>query len=466
MGNKIIYLLLVCVLFFIGCSDSHMMSKWKSTDETGYILLNEVIKAKDGTIAVDSGKLFYYVDYGTWHGFKNFEMSGFAKTEKGSTAGIWFHTSLGRSGYEVLIHNGPLDKTRKTGSLSAVRNLYKSMANDGEWFPFKITVRGNNIAVQINGRDVVCYTEPNFLYRLSDYALRRLGYGEGYFSLIGYQGKVEFKKLAYKKLSVYEVNPGDTLGAVDERTDPIIQYQQMNFPIIDFHVHLKGWTMEQAHATSMNYGINYGIAPNCGPGFHITDDEGVRLYVDSTKHLPFFFGMQCEGRQWVTTFSRESRHLFDYGFADALTFNDHKGRPTRMWIPEESFVDIPAEQYVDMVVDRTLYILNNEPIDIYVNPTLLPHVIRDDYEKLWTKERYDKIIKALKDNGIALEINARYKIPSFEIIKAAKEAGVKFTFGTNNNTPEMGKLEYCLEAIRVCRLTEDDLWFPIDRKPF
>jgi hypothetical protein len=437
-----------------GCDGVQTMKQWKPLGES-------VFTVSDNILTLESGTLMYKGSDAS-KGFTDFEMSGFAKTEPNAVAGIWFHSGVDRNGYEVLIHNGPQDRTRKTGSLSAVRNLYKSMANDGEWFPFYIKVHKKNISIHINGREVVCYTEPETPFRTPDYRNRMLS--KGGFLLVGYQGKVDFKDVTVTHLPLDMVNPRVTHQAVDEQTDPIIRLQQRNFPVIDFHVHLKGWTMEQAHELSMNYGINYGIAPNCGIGFPITDDAGVRDYVNSTKEMPFYFGMQGEGREWPVTFSAESRHLFDYVFTDALTFTDHKGRRTRLWIPEETFIDIPVEQYMDIIVDRTLTVLQTEPIDIYVNPTLLPDAMQDDYDRLWTKERYDKVLKVLKENNIALEINARYKVPNFEIIRAAKAIGIKFAFGTNNGTPEMGKLEYCLEAIEACGLTADDLWFPVNRR--
>jgi histidinol phosphatase-like PHP family hydrolase len=73
----------------------------------------------------------------------------------------------------------------------------------------------------------------------------------------------------------------------------------------------------------------------------------------------------------------------------------------------------------------------------------------------------DRVIAALVRNRIALEINDRRRIPSAAFIKRAKAAGVKFTFGTNNGGPEdLGRLEYCLEMIRECALTPDDIWIP------
>lgn len=83
-----------------------------------------------------------------------------------------------------------------------------------------------------------------------------------------------------------------------------------------------------------------------------------------------------------------------------------------------------------------------------------------DYDKYWTDGRIERVLDVLQQHGIALEINARYRIPSFEIIRRAKARGIKFTFGTNNVDADFGRLEYCAEAIKQCGLTADDIWFP------
>ena len=88
--------------------------------------------------------------------YKNFVLQGQAYTEKDAEAILLFHTH-GKKGYEVLFRNGNMDGSRKTGSLSAIRNLYRSLAEDEKWFDFQIAVRNKNIAIQINGTDVVCY---------------------------------------------------------------------------------------------------------------------------------------------------------------------------------------------------------------------------------------------------------------------------------------------------------------------
>ena len=395
--------------------------------------------------------------------YADFELSGEARTAEGAEAVIRFCQADGHEGYGVLLHNGAIDGSLKTGSLMHVRNLYRSLAADGEWFRFSVAVRGKNVGVQVNGVDVVCYTEPSEPWRSEDHAGELIAPGRIFMECLS--GGVEFRNMSLTELPAGSVNPADTLPPVAEQKDGIIRLQQRDFPVIDYHVHLKGdLTKEMAHAMSMNYGINYGVAPNAGEGGvgrMLADDAEVYAYHDEISGEPFLFGVQGEGRRWTATFSQEALGIFEYLFTDAMTIVDHKGRLSRIYRPEEVFFDgIGAEAYMDHLVDQTVLILTNEPADIYANPTFLPDALQGGYDKLWTPERVDRVLDVLEKYHIALEINPRYRIPSFDIIRRAKARGIKFTFGTNNVDSNFGRLEYALEAVQACGLTADDIWFP------
>ena len=395
--------------------------------------------------------------------YANFLLTGQACAEEDASATLAFHTDGEGKGYEVLFHNGPIDGTCKTGSLVAVRNLYRSLAEDGGWFDFEIAVRGRNITVAINQTEVVCYTEPAQPYRTAAYAKRLLSHGD--IALRGIEGEVNFRNLQITRLKEDARNANDTLPPINEANDAVIRLQQQFFPVIDYHVHLKGGlTKEMAHAMSMNYGINYGVAPNAGEGGvgrMLANDDEVYAYYNEVKEMPFLRGVQGEGRKWTATFSQKALGVFDYLFTDAMTIVDHKGRLSRIYRPEEVHFDgITKEQYMDHLVDQTVLILTNEPADIYANPTFLPEEMQADYDRYWSDARIDRVLDVLEKYHIALEINARYKIPSFDIIRKAKARGIKFTFGTNNVDANFGRLEYCTEAIQACGLTEEDIWFP------
>lgn len=214
---------------------------------------------------------------------------------------------------------------------------------------------------------------------------------------------------------------------------------------------------------SLTLGINYGLAPNCGLHFPVTDDVSLAAYMDTVRGQPIFRGMQAEGREWITLFSPEAVAKFDYVFTDAMTFTDYKGRRNRIWIKEEVWVD-DKQQFMDQMVGKIEAIMAQEPVDIYVNPTVLPDELMPEHAQLWTPERMARVIRVLADNGIALEINARYKTPSAEMIRMAKAAGVKFTFGTNNTGRDLGRLEYCFQMIEECGLTANDIFMPKPHK--
>jgi histidinol phosphatase-like PHP family hydrolase len=237
------------------------------------------------------------------------------------------------------------------------------------------------------------------------------------------------------------------------------------FPITDLHIHLKGdFNIKDAVLKSKNENIRYGIVTNCGLGFPVHNDSQIDSVILSFEDYPqFYLGMQAEGREWVNIFSKESRNKFDYVFTDGMTFTDEKGRRNRIWIKEETWID-NEEEFMDYLVNTIVGILTNEPIDIYVNPTFLPAQMNDRYDSFWTDERMEKVIKAAKENKIAIEINNRYRIPSVKFIAKAKEAGIKFIVGTNNTNKDFSGAEYALKVIKECQLTQENIFVPVNKR--
>lgn len=235
--------------------------------------------------------------------------------------------------------------------------------------------------------------------------------------------------------------------------------------LTDLHIHLKGTlTIEDAVKKSEAENIEYGIAFNCGLGFPIHMDSQIDSVLEIMKDYPqFYVGMQAEGREWVDIFSKESLNKFDYVFTDAMTFTDEKGRRNRIWLREETWID-DEEEFMNYLVETIEKIMKNEPIDIYVNSTYLPEQMAGRYDSFWTEERMDRVIKAAKENDIAIEINNRFRIPSEAFIKRAKNAGVKFTVGTNNADENFSGAEYAIEMIEKCGLTEHDFFLPVKKQ--
>ncbi|MEZ7915061.1 family 16 glycoside hydrolase [Macellibacteroides fermentans] len=393
--------------------------------------------------------------------YKNFELSLEIKTDQGGKGAVCFHSDVTASkGYKVAINNDVTDPVwwKMSGSLLSVRNLTKSFVKENQWFAMKIKVEGKAVSVLIDGAPVVEYTEPVEPYRTEANANARLS--EGLFALISTgSGNIQFRKIEVNVLKEAVDDQAQQAEATDEQNDEIIKLHQSDFPVLDYHVHLKGGlTKEMAAIQSRKTGINYAIAPNCGIGFPITNDQEIRAYLDTMRTQPFILAMQGEGREWVTTFSPEARAEFDYVFTDALTFTDKKGRRTRLWIPEEVWIE-NEEQYMDLIVEKICGVLE-EPVDVYVNPNFLPASMADRYDQFWTEARMQKVIDALVKTGKALEINELYNIPNKAFILKAKEAGIKFTFGSNNITKDVSKLEYSIRMAKECGITAQDMYRP------
>jgi hypothetical protein len=397
---------------------------------------------------------------------RNFEFTIKLKTTPG-TEGILFFAEPEATnpdkGYAVRINNSDYRQgsAQKTGSLSKIRNNFVRTANDNEWFNLAVTVNGNSIKVAVNNKTISEYTEPANVHRTGEIADRVLSSGFLTIRKISADGELLAGEMTIQPLKDEIAKENKSAAEPDSITKVVDRLNEQEFPLIDFHGHLKGGlTMDQACQHARDNGYNYGIAANCGLKFPVTSDSTLNAYLNGISSEPVFKVMQCEGREWVTLFTPAAVARFDYIFTDAMTWTDNKGRRLRLWIPEETFVD-DEQKFMDMLTGKIEAIIGNEPVDIYVNPSFLPAKIAADYDRLWTPERMDRVVKVLKEKDVALEINARYKIPSIAFLKRAKAAGVKFTFGTNNTSNnDLGRLEYCLKAIKEVGLTNEDIFLP------
>lgn len=446
--------------------DGKTLEGWRASEHP------ESFSVREGSIVCDGPRAhLFYAGAVETADFRNFELEAEFKTRPGANSGIFFHTRFQeegwpKKGYEVQINNthegsGSYREHKKTGSLYAVRNIYLQVAEDDVWCTLRLTVEGKRIRIHVNGTLLVDYTEPKRPVRTQSRIGRVLSSGTFAIQCHDRNSRVFLRNIRVKPLPDDLPPAPDADRTIDEVEAAITRLHAGNFPLIDFHVHLKGGlALEEALELSRSSGINYGIAANCGIGFPVTDDESLIEYVEGLEGKPVFKGMQAEGREWVRLFSEEAIAKFDYVFSDALTFtSDETGRRMRLWMADEvEFSDKQA--FMDMYVKKIVGILEREPIDIFVNPTFLPSVIASEYDKLWTEERMDRVIRAAAKHDVAIEINARYRIPSVAFIQRAKAAGVKFSLGTNNGGRELGRLEYCLQVIEKCALDESHMYLP------
>lgn len=454
---------------WISLFDGQSLDGWRASEHP------DTWRVQDGCLVARGGRshLFYDGPVGN-HDFGNFELQAEVKTQPSANSGIFFHTRYQESGwpaqgYEVQINNrysgrGDYRELKRTGSLYAVRNIYKASLADDEWIQVHIRVVGHRIGVWINGQPTVDYLQPAQPARSNKRSGRVLSSGT-----IALQGHDETSQVAFRNVAI-RLLPEDpqTLDwprASDAgyglRENLMDRFAARNIPIIDFHVHLRGgMTVDKAVLRQAVTGINVGVLRNQGRGWPVENDEQLKAFLDSVADRPVFVGLQVNDRDWYTFHDQELLDRLDFVLGDTMIMPmpTDDAPPVKLFEPNQYTIQDP-EAWMKRYVEHNLRVLA-EPITILANPTWLPPSVADRYDQLWTDERMRSVIQAAIDNHVALEINARSGYPHDRFIRMAKRMGAKFTFGTNNFDDAPKEMTRCFDAIDKYGLTKDDMYVP------
>ena len=148
--------------------DGNDLSNWRANVEPESFSVEQgILKAHCNSESVRS-HLFFVGDRGDdFIRFKNFELKAIVRGEPNSNSGIFFHTDFATrdqrlhlaNGYEVQLNSAAREK-RKTGSLYAIVDVIQAPTDDTQWFEVHVIVQDKRIVVNIVGRKVIDYVEP------------------------------------------------------------------------------------------------------------------------------------------------------------------------------------------------------------------------------------------------------------------------------------------------------------------
>jgi histidinol phosphatase-like PHP family hydrolase len=229
-----------------------------------------------------------------------------------------------------------------------------------------------------------------------------------------------------------------------------------NFPVSDYHVHLSNTlSIDQALQLGKERGVELGILEHPGPGYPLRTDADLQRYIDNLRKYPVRIGLQPVYPGWSKDFSKSVLDQLDYILMDALTLPNPDGTWLAIW-QIDTMVD-DAEAFMQRYMQFIEQILTTEPIDIFGWPTFLPVPIARQYTQLWTPKRVSRIIELAKLRNIAIEINEVAHVPDETFIVKAKQAGLKFTFGTDSRNQHAAHFYYCYQMAQKCELREGDI---------
>jgi hypothetical protein len=148
------------------------ISLFNGKDLTGWKIGGDqsTFQVKDGALVANGSPAHAFYDGPvSGHNFRNFELMVDVKAGPHSNGGIYFHTEFQEKGFpskgfEVQVNNSyPRDPVR-TASLYHVKDIgsdeIKGMTSDDEWFTEHIIVRDKTVVIELNGKEMVRWTQP------------------------------------------------------------------------------------------------------------------------------------------------------------------------------------------------------------------------------------------------------------------------------------------------------------------
>ncbi len=452
---------------WISLFDGKTLNGWRTSENPSSP------RVADGMLVAEGKRahVFYVGEDGRAE-FENFELELEVKTEPGANSGVYFLTRWQDSGwpnagFEAQVNNRQppfkeydYRENKKTASLYGTRNLYKPLAEDGEWFTMNIRVARPRVEIRLNGRLVSSYVEPaNPVLPSPGPQINRLG--KGTFAL---QCHDEDSRAYYRSIRVRRLPPGEDASV----TKPVYSEQDLqrlaigkdNFPIVDLRVTADGALAgAELEALRLRTGIFPGVvfAAEAFPS-----DSTAIAAAAALKDVPVFAGLDVSGFAFATAvpggsnLTTSALAAFDYLLVtksadaiggDFLNMTEAAANEARM----------------DNHVDSVVHLIETQPIDVYANVMVLPRGIHGSPEERWTEARMQKVIAAAARHGVAFEINRHVPTPSLKFIQLAKAAGVKFTVGADAATPaNYEDWAYILEVQRKdkANLGWRDMWVP------
>ncbi|MCR4411816.1 MAG: hypothetical protein NUV77_05240 [Thermoguttaceae bacterium] len=259
---------------------------------------------------------------------------------------------------------------------------------------------------------------------------------------------------------------GPARGAEPARSAPRAEA----IPRVDLHVHLDNSTIDLVADLSRRLGVRFGVVEHAGTRENkypviLSNDDELRRWLESLEGKGVYRGVQAEWTDWPGCFSRAMLARLDYVLTDAMTFPGKDGRRVKLWEKDVGDrVDLAdPEKFMDRFVDWHIEIVERQPIHILANTSWLPAPLAAQYDVLWTPARVRRVAQAAAKHGVALEISSGYRLPKPPFLRIAREAGVKFSFGSNGRYPNMGKIDYCLAMAKELGLSAADIFTPVTK---
>jgi len=242
----------------------------------------------------------------------------------------------------------------------------------------------------------------------------------------------------------------------------------------DLHVHTDmsdgDLSLAELVEVASGLGVTVGVADHVSsrnPQAFVSGPERLERYLAALEAAPVLRSAElC----WCDPFSmevaaslRERCHYLvgsNHGFAlpDGTLASPWWRRLPTAW------ADRPQE-LMEIMVHNLCDMVTTMPIDIAAHSTLLPIALMEmerDVEAWWTPEREDRFIDAVLKSGVAIEISNRYRLPHDRFLRKAREAGARFSLGSDgHHLHQVARLEWAVATAARAGIDDRHLFFVV-----
>ncbi len=241
----------------------------------------------------------------------------------------------------------------------------------------------------------------------------------------------------------------------------------------DLHLHTTmsdgDLPLERVVELARERGVQIGVADHVSTRNaerFVATEAAVRAYLDALDGAPVLrSGEFC----WCDTMWRELpaeiMDRFDYRVGSNHGFwlpDGSLGSPWWQRLPKPW--DERPQELMELMVANLCDMVRTMPIQIAAHSTLTPPALlrlEADVEAWWTEEREERYVEALAGSGVALEVSNRYRLPHDRLLRRAREAGVRFSLGSDGHTEaQVARLDWATETARRVGITDAEMFVP------
>jgi 3-keto-disaccharide hydrolase len=450
---------------WVNLFDGATLSGWNAAEHP------DAWTVRDGTLSCNGERShLFYVGPVEQAQFRDFEAEIEVRTHTGANSGVYFHTAWQDSGwpaqgFEMQVNNhqphfagdsgDAYIENKKTGSLYGIRNTYKALARDNEWFTLKLRVQGPRVRIHVNESLVVDYLEPDGDIAGLTPPLPKLGTGT--FALQCHDGR---SQVQYRRIAVHPLPPapaGQTTRAPNPAPAAAQRYRlaRDNFPLVDLRAldATDAGRLEASLAAARDGALFVGVSASAGRTRPITDDAAVDRLVERFGGRPLFLGLRADERGWATRISPKALSRIDFVLLD--------GETLAAALPAGAAAN--PDTYGDALVAATVSSLAAEPVDVYGAPLFVPAALAGRRDAIWTEARQQQVIDAAVAHHVAIEINGTLRLPGEAFVRRAKAAGATFTLGRCAVDTPAG--DYCFGVREKTGLSWRNMYQPGHQPP-